>query len=132
MDNEKDPQTYAIIGAAMKVHAELGCGFLEAVYQDALEIEFRKQNIPNEREKVIHVFYSGEQLSSYYKADFVCFNSVIVETKAVRVLSEIDEAQVLNYLKATQLEKALLINFASQQLQYKRIIWTFGKVRRAD
>ena len=118
----KDPKTYAVIGAAMKVHSELGCGFLETVYQDALEIELRKQGIPCDREKLVHVFYSGEVLSSYFRADFVCYGSIIVEVKAVKALTEIDEAQVLNYLKATQLETALLFNFAAQRLQYQRLV----------
>jgi len=124
MENVTDPQTYAIIGAAMKVHAELGRGFLEAVYQDALEIEFRNQGIPYEREKRIDVYYSGQRLSSHYIADFVCFGSIVVEVKAVRELTEIEQAQVFNYLKATRLGKALLVNFASQHLQHKRIVWT--------
>lgn len=74
-----DPQTFQIIGVAMSVHRELGHGFLEAVYQDALEKEFIFLNIPYMREKEIPVFYRGEKLKSFYKADFICFDSIVVE-----------------------------------------------------
>jgi len=125
MNNEtdkRDEKTYAIIGAAMAVHNELGCGFLEAVYQDALEIEFKKQGIPYEREKKLDVFYFEEKLSAFYRPDFICFDEVIVETKAISSLSGNDEAQVINQLKASGLHKALLINFGNSQLDYKRMV----------
>ena len=120
---EKDKETYAIIGAAMTVHRELGCGFLEAVYQDALEKEFRHLNIPYAREVKLPVFYRGEQLNSYYQADFICFDSVIVELKALQCLSGKEESQVINYLKASQLHRALLLNFGTRSLQHKRLIF---------
>jgi len=119
---EKDKETYAIIGAAMNVHRELGCGFLEAVYQDALEKEFQCLNIHFAREVKLPVFYRGQQLDSYYKADFICFNSVIVELKALQRLSGTEEAQVINYLKASNLHRALLINFGTKSLQHKRLV----------
>jgi len=119
---ERDSQTFAIIGAAMKVHRELGCGFLEAVYQDALEIEFTVQNIPFRREERITVFYCGQELKSYYIADFICFDSIIVELKALSDLSGREKAQILNYLKATKLPKALLINFGKESLEFQRYI----------
>jgi GxxExxY protein len=125
MNNEtdkRDEKTYAIIGAAMAVHNELGCGFLEAVFQDALEIEFKKQGIPCEREKKTDVFYSGEKRSSFYRPDFICFDEVVVETKAISSLSGNDEAQVINQLKASGLHKALLINFGAPKLDYKRMV----------
>ncbi|MBF0101139.1 MAG: GxxExxY protein [Desulfobacterales bacterium] len=120
--DKRDKQTYAIIGAAMIVHRELGCGFLEAVYQEALEKEFQIQRIPYKREHEIPVFYRGEKLKSYYKADFVCFENIIVELKALSIISGIEEAQVINYLKASGFHRALLINFGTKQLQYKRLI----------
>ena len=120
---EKDKETYAIIGAAMTVHRELGCGFLEAVYQDALEKEFQHLKIPFEREVKLPVFYRNQQLNSYYQADFICFNSVIVELKALQRLSGTEEAQVINYLKASNLHRALLINFGTKSLQHKRLVF---------
>lgn len=119
----RDKETYAIIGAAMTVHRELGCGFLESVYQDSLEKEFQGQTIPYAREVKLPVFYRGEQLNSYYQADFICFNSVIVELKALQRLSGIEDAQVINYLKASNLHRALLLNFGSKNLQHKRLVF---------
>lgn len=119
---DRDPETYAIIGAAMTVHRELGCGFLEAVYQEALEREFLDRNIPFEREKELPVFYRGKQLKTYYKADFVCFGTIIVELKALDRLSEHEESQIINYLKASGLQKALLLNFGAKSLQHKRMV----------
>ncbi len=124
MSNEiKDPQTYAIIGAAMAVHRELGCGFLESVYQEALEKELGFRDIPYEREKKLPVFFKGVQLDTVFQADFVCFSSIVVETKALQQLSGNEEAQVLNYLKASRLHKSLLINFGTESLQYKRLVY---------
>ena len=107
----------------MTVHRELGCGFLEAVYQDALEKEFQHLNIPYAREVKLPVFYRGEQLNSYYQADFICFDSVIVELKALQRLSGTEEAQVINYLKASNLHRALLVNFGTKSLQHKRLVF---------
>jgi GxxExxY protein len=109
----------------MTVHRELGHGFLEAVYQDALEMEFQYLGIPYEREYKLPVFYRGQQLNSFYKADFMCFDSVIVELKALQRLSGTEEAQVINYLKASGLHRALLINFGTKSLQYKRLVLNY-------
>lgn len=120
---KQDNETYVIIGAAMTVHRELGCGFLEAVYQEALEKEFQYLSIPYKREVKLLVHYKGKPLNSYYLADFICFNSVIVELKALQGLSGTEEAQVINYLKASNLHRALLLNFGTKSLQHKRMVF---------
>ena len=120
--DSRDPQTYEIIGAAMEVHSELGSGFLEKVYHDALEIEFTNRGIPCEREFSIPVTYKGETLSSPYRADFLCYDSVIVELKALKQLSPVEHAQVLHYLKATSYQRALLLNFGTPRLTHQRFI----------
>jgi GxxExxY protein len=105
----------------MEVHRHLGCGFLEAVYGDALAIEFACRNIPFEREKLINIKYKDTTLEHYYVADFVCYDSIIVELKAVTELNKTFEAQVLNYLNATGYESGLLINFGELSLKHHRI-----------
>lgn len=120
--SQRDPQTYTIIGAAMEVHTILGSGFLEGVYQDALEQEFIERSIPFIRERSIPVIYKGKPLSTPYRADFVCYDSIIVELKAIKMLTKVEDSQVLHYLKATGLERALLFNFATPQLEHKRLI----------
>ena len=119
---DRDPQTYAIIGAAMAVHRELGCGFLEAVYQAALEKEFQHREIPYEREKRIPVRYRGEIIAEY-QADFVCYGQVIVELNALQKLSGNEEAQIINYLKATGLQRGLLDNFGTRSLEQRRFVF---------
>ncbi len=122
--DKKDPQTYAIIGAAMRVHQELGHGFLEAVYQEAFERELMILKIPYQREVELPVWYRGQRLAVFYRADFICFGSVIVELKALSALSGVEESQIINYLKATQHPKGLLLNFGTPRLQYRRYIFT--------
>ncbi len=119
----KDERTYRIIGAALEVHKELGCGFLEAVYQEALGREFADQGIPFKSQPVIRIAYKGKPLDKTYQPDFVCFDEVIVEIKAISGLSGIEEAQLINYLKATGLKVGLLINFGSKSLEHKRFIY---------
>ena len=106
-------ESYAIRGAAMKVHEILGHGFVESVYQEALEIEFRRRNIPYKREVEIEVYYDGVLLEKKFRADFVCYDSIIVELKAVSELDEGNLLQLCNYLKATHLRLGLLINFGN-------------------
>ena len=121
----RDERTYKIIGAALEVHKELGCGFLEAVYQEALEKEFTGQGIPFKSQPVIRITYKGKPLDKTYQPDFVCFDEVIVEIKAISGLSGIEEAQLINYLKATGLKVGLLINFGAKSLEYKRLVYGF-------
>lgn len=128
----RDQETYAIIGAAMAVHGELGHGFLEAVYQEALEMEFQFRKIPFEREKELPVLYRGQPLKAFYKADFVCFGSVIVELKALQQITGAEESQVINYLKASGVSKGLLINFGAASLHYKRLVLNKNKGLSAD
>ena len=118
---EKEELTGKIINACMEVHNELGNGFLEPVYQEALEEEFKIQGIPYVREKLLPVMYKGKQLKKEYYADFVCYDDIIVELKAVSVLSKPHKAQVLNYLNATNKEIGLLINFGETKLKWERI-----------
>ena len=114
-------EVYAIIGAAIEVHKELGPGFLEAVYQEALELELQGRQIPFEAQKTLNIRYKDQVLRKTYVADIVCYDCIIVELKALDRLSGSEAAQVLNYLKATGLPVGLLINFGSHgKLQWKR------------
>lgn len=113
MDLIYSNESYAIRGAVMKVYNTLGCGFLEAVYQEALAIELEKRNIPFEREKELSIFYEGHLLQKKYFADFVCFDKIIVELKAVKDLDDSHRSQIYNYLKATGFKLGLLINFGN-------------------
>ncbi|MFA7711714.1 MAG: GxxExxY protein [Candidatus Neomarinimicrobiota bacterium] len=115
-------ESYKIIGACIEVHKELGCGFLESVYHEALVIEMAKQKIPFEREKELSVQYKGEALSKSFYADFVCFDKIILEVKALSELASAHEAQVINYLKATGYKLGLLVNFGENSLNYKRLV----------
>jgi len=122
---QRDPQTFAIIGAAMEIHKKLGHGFLEAVYQEAAVIEFAHKNIPFQREISLPITYRETILPTNYRADFICFSDIIVEFKALKRLSSLEESQVLNYLKATGFQRGLLINFGAASLEYKRLVWGY-------
>ena len=116
----KEPMTFEIIGAAMDVHRVIGCGFTEKVYQDALEKEFLLCGIPYEREVRMRVTYKGEELDSEFVPDFVCYDKVIVELKAVRELDDMHRAQAINYSKVASMPVALLVNFGNTSLEYER------------
>jgi len=118
-----DERTFKIIGAAMEVHKELGCGFLEAVYQEALEREFTSQEIPFKSQPVVKISYKGKPLSKAYQPDFICYDEVIVEIKAISNLTGLEESQIINYLKATGLKVGLLFNFGSKSLEHKRLVY---------
>lgn len=106
----------------MEVHKNLGCGFLEPVYQEALEIEFKSQGIPYQPQQLMQITYKGNLLNKTYVADFMVFDEIIVEIKALDTLTPVCIAQLLNYLKATGFRVGLLINFGSKSLEWKRII----------
>jgi len=104
------------------VNKKLGSGFLESVYSEALELEFKKGDIPYEREKKLPVYYDSKPLKKYFRADFVCYNSIIIELKATKYSVDADRQQTLNNVKATQFKLGILINFGTPSLTYKRIV----------
>jgi GxxExxY protein len=117
---DSDPRTYAIIGAAMEVHRQLGRGFLEAVYQEALAVELACRDVPFAREVELPILYKGVKLHTGYRADFVCYDTIILELKALRSTGVIEDAQLINYLKATKMHIGLLLNFGASSLEFKR------------
>ena len=118
----RDLQTFTIIGAAMEVHTVLGSGFIEPVYRRPLMLEFAARTIPYVAEVRFPIIYKGQPTGVHYRADFLCYGEVIVELKAVRALTPVEEAQTLNYLKASGKKRALLLNFGSKSLQYRRFV----------
>ena len=122
-------EVFDIIGAAMEVQNELGLGFSELVYHEALNIELGLRNIPYESEKLITISYKGHSLERTYKADFVCYDDIIIELKSVEKLKPEHTAQLLNYLKATNLPLGVLINFGEHPLKYK-IVPNFINLRK--
>jgi GxxExxY protein len=121
-------ESYKIIGSCMKVHSELGSGFLEAVYQEALEKEFTNRCIPYKRQQKLSVYFDGQKLNKYYVADFLCYDSIILELKVCSSFSDGQTKQLLNYLKATNKKLGILINFGSSSLIYKRIVNATGSL----
>ncbi len=118
-----EEETFAIRGAAFEVYREMGSGFLEAVYQECLEKELQSRNIPYQAQQELRLTYKGACLSQTYKPDLICFGKIIVEIKAVKEIAPEHKAQLLNYLKASQLKLGLLINFGSHpKAQIERII----------
>ncbi len=121
-NSTRNPKTYAIIGAAMEVHRVFGCGFSEPVYQEVMAREMTLRQIPHEKEKPIVIYYKGQALECTYRGDFLCFGEIIVELKALDRITGVERSQVINYLKATGLKVALLINFGADSLEYERIV----------
>ena len=115
-------EVYQIVGAAMEVSNELGSGFLEAVYQEALEIEFVERRIPHAAQKRIEISYKNKILKKDYIADFLCHDRILVEIKAIKAITGIEEAQLINYLKATKFPIGLIINFGVPKLEWKRYV----------
>ena len=117
-------ETFEIIGAAMDVHRTLGSGFLESVYQEALEIELKNRKINYKAQLPIEIYYKRQLLSKCFIADLYCYDAIIVELKAVSDILPIHEAQLINYLKATKKQLGLIINFGTDSLEYKRYLNT--------
>jgi GxxExxY protein len=115
-------ESYKIIGCCMNVHGELGAGFLEAVYEEALEKEFQSQQVPYKKQVKLDLYYQGQKLNKTYRADFICYENIILEIKVVQNTPIAFYKQLRNYLKATNLELGLLINFGSSSLTYKRVL----------
>ena len=115
-------ETYKLIGLCMKVHRELGCGFLEPVYQEAFEMLLKMEGIPYQREKMLPIYFLGQKLNKEYYADFVCYDKIILEFKAVSTLTTAHETQLMNYLKASKMKLGLLCNFAEPSFVYRRFV----------
>ncbi len=119
---EKDERTHKIIGAAMEVHNIIGPGYLEAVYQECLEIEFRESKFPFIAQPQLQIYYKGKKLKKFYVPDFIVFKEVVLEIKAEKALTEVDEAQIINSLKISRHKVGLLINFGEKSLRFKRFV----------
>ncbi len=122
-------EIFAVVGAAMEVSNEMGAGFLEAVYQEAMQIELAERKIPFEAQVPIWISYKEHRLMKMYVPDLVCYDQIIVEIKAVKKLTTIDEAQLINYLKATSKPVGLLLNFGAPKLEWKRMAYSLSKTR---
>jgi GxxExxY protein len=121
-------EVYAIIGAAMEVYNHLGPGFGEAIYQEAMEIESDARGMPNTPQQEIYIAYKGTKLKQFFKPDFIYYEKIVVEIKAMDKLTSREEAQLLNYLKATELPVGVLINFGRENdLEWKRMAFTGQK-----
>lgn len=114
-------ESYKIIGAAMEVHRLLGCGFVEPVYQEALEKEFTLRGIPFEREKELNINYKGSALLKTFRVDFICYDKIILELKAVKEFTDELYAQIYNYLRASRIDLGILINFGLSSIEFQRV-----------
>lgn len=122
-------EVYEIVGSAIEVSNELGAGFLEAVYQEALGIELKTRAVPFSAQPTIQITYKGRILTKEYVPDFICFDQIIVEIKAIKALTNIEQAQLLNYLKATGKPVGLLLNFGAPKLEWKRMVLSQPTIR---
>lgn len=122
MEHYREEETYKIIGICMEVHRNLGPGLLEIIYKDALELEFKENNIPFEREKEYTIEYKGKVLPHKFYADFIVNEDIILEVKSVKEFSNEHTAQLLNYMKLSDSELGLIVNFQTKSLQHKRYI----------
>ena len=123
MDLLYKDEAYRIVGAAMDVYNTLGPGFLEAVYQESLSLEMKRRGIPFDEQHALRLFYKGDPLQHTYVADFLAHDKIIIEIKAIKQLSNTEEAQLLNYVKASKLQLGLLINFGNpSKLEWSRRI----------
>ncbi len=123
MDLLFEQETFDIRGAIFEVYKEIGPGFLESVYQECLEKELSLRNIPFQKQVEIKIEYKGDVLNQFFKADIICFNSIIIELKAIKSIDPIHRAQIMNYLKATKLRLGLLVNFnAYPKVEIERIV----------
>jgi len=130
--SRRDPRTYAIIGAALKVQRELPPGHLEAVYQGALAIQFEEDGLPFEREVPLPVYYHGKPVGAPYRADFLCYGEIIVEIKATGIIGRVEIAQVANYLAATRQPLGLILDFGRNDLGIQRVIGRHALARRHE
>lgn len=126
-NDQRDPETYAIIGAGIEVHRELGPGFRETAYHEALALALAERGIPFRSEVRLEIRFKGRVLRTHFRADFLCYDEVVVEIKALRELGGPDEAQILNYLRAIGRAKGLLLNFGAKSLEYRRFIRSQGR-----
>ena len=121
-DLQYKEEVHEIVGAAMAIHRYFGCGFTEKVYQDALEIELVNRNIPSVREAELHIGYNGQELASTFKPDYICYDKIIVELKAVKELDDMHRSQAINYAKVAGCDIALLVNFGETSLKFERFV----------
>jgi GxxExxY protein len=119
-----EKETYEINGCVYEVYKQLGNGFLEAVYQEAMEYQLTKNGVPFESQKLIQIYYDGNVLRQFYKADIICYDKILLELKAVKAITNEHKAQLINYLKATRIKLGLLVNFGSYpKVEIQRIIY---------
>ena len=118
-----EEEVYKIIGAAIEIHRELGSGFLESVYEEAMVLESNERQIPYETQVKIPIYYKDKKLNKEFIADYIGYGKIVVEFKCIPRLTKVEEAQIINYLKATRIKVGLLINFGSKRkLEWKRYI----------